>query len=461
MATQGCENVSCVQLHQGKYPMSASQQQKNKGSSGNSKPLRLLLIFMGVILGGAFLLSWSAVQQSDVGFLDALFTATSAVTTTGLTTVTTVDSYNFWGQLIVLILIQVGGIGYLTFASLFLMGDRELDKDEKQVATAQFTLPSRMSLHHFLKNAIIYTVAVELLGMLLLLPVFRGEGMDWGDSVWYSLFHSISAFCTAGFGLYENSLIDFSSHTYLNLVIAGLALAGALGFIVITDIWAVVRGHRKKITFTSKAVLWGMLTLLVLGASTIYLTHTSLESSGAPLLASFFQTVTAHSGAGFNTVDIANLRMPVLMIMMLLMFIGASPSGTAGGIKLTTALSMLAIVQSTLLDKQEVAVGNVEIPDKRLRTAAARITLYILILFLGITVVSAVEAFSFKEIVFECLSALATVGLSTGITSELSEVTKWVLILLMFVGRVGLLTVGTALTGTEQETANAKADLAV
>ncbi len=315
----------------------------------------------------------------------------------------------------------------------------------QKIISAEFTLPKTIRIRDFIQNIIRFTVIMEVLGTLFLFIGFYQKGITGWKGLWFAFFHSVSSFCTAGFSLFDNSLVNFKDHVLINFTISTLAIAGSLGFIVITDLWYRITKKSNKLCFTTKIILYGFLLLLCLGTLLIYATENSRSASGIDVLASFFQAMTTMTTVGMNTIDISVLSLPIILLTIFLMFIRASPSGTAGGLKITTFTAMLAILKSRLLGRRKITFLKNKIPFKRLYVATSTFVLYTSLIFIGTFVLAFTESFEYKEILFEVASALGTVGLSLGVTSSLSFAGKISIILLMFVGRVGVLTFGFAL----------------
>ncbi len=374
--------------------------------------------------------------------------ATSAVSTTGLITVGIADSYNFFGQFIILILFQLGGIGYLTFTTFMILSTtRKITHWHKTLLTSEFTLPQTIRIKDFLKSVIFFTFFMEILGSILFFIAFKIEGMSTGIALWNAVFHSVSAFCTAGFSLFNTGFTEYVDNTFMNAIIAFLAISGSLGFIVATDFTLRLKKKSHRISFTTKIVLIGFIILLSFGFVFFYFFEP--EIYGLPIkervLASFFQVMSAMTTVGFNTVDFGAFVLPMLLVTTILMYIGASPSGTAGGMKITTLTAVFSIMKSRLKGRKRITFLGRTIPFERLYIATSSFIFYTTLIFLGTFILSFTESFSFEQILFEVASALGTVGLSTGITSELSEIGKLIIIILMFIGRLGVLTFGLAI----------------
>ncbi|MDC7997714.1 TrkH family potassium uptake protein [Gilvibacter sediminis] len=411
-----------------------------------SPQMNLVWGFFLYTLIGFGLLALPIFHKTDVSILDSLFIATSAVSTTGLVTVSIFDAYNFFGQFIILLLIQVGGIGYMTLTTYFLLfTTKRITHWHKKVIGAEFTLPKTIKISDFIKSVILFTLFMEIIGAICFYIAFKQDGMQTLQAIWFGVFHSVSAFCTAGFALFNDSFVGFSDNGFVNTIISVLAIAGSLGFIVITDLWYRITKRSEKLSFTTKIVVCGFVILLLIGTVLIYFTDPLIAASDSPLMLAFFQSMTAMTTVGFNTLDTGALWNPILLFVVFLMYIGASPSGTAGGLKITTLTAMLAILKSRLVGQSRISFMKRTIPFERLYVATSTFILYTSVIFLFSFLLSFTETFEFQDILFEVASSLGTVGLSTGITADLSTVGKVLVILLMFIGRVGVLTFGFAL----------------
>ena len=398
---------------------------------------------------GWILLSLPFMNTTDVSFIDNLFTSASAVSTTGLNSVNFADSYTFLGKLVVLLLIQIGGVGYMTFSSFVFLSFSQrhrLRKSQQEALSAEVSLPNTLKLSDFLWAAIVFTVIAESIGTVFLFNYFRHHNYGIFEAGWYSIFHSVSAFCTAGFSLWSNGLENFSDSKTVNVVISALSLAGAIGFIVATDVFNFIRRKTKEITFTTKIILVITTALVAFGTFTLFVT-----TPGITLLEAFFQSTTAMTTAGYNTVNIGELSACSLLILILLMSIGGSPSGTAGGIKTTAFASVLAITYNRLRLNNRVEFLGKRIPLVRLYAATSTLMIYIVSLFISIFLLTWTEDLPFLSLVFESASALGTVGLSAGATTQLSVWGKLIIIVTMLVGRIGVVTFGMAILGTDED----------
>jgi len=398
---------------------------------------------------GWIVLSLPFMNTTDVSWLDNLFTSAAAVSSAGLNSVNFADSYTFLGKLVVLALIQIGGVGYMTFSSFVYLSFSErhrLRKHQQENLSAEVSLPKTLKLSDFLWTALVFTVIAELIGSVFLFNYFRHHGFGIFDSVWYGVFHSVSAFCTAGFSLWNNSLENFADSKTMNIVISCLALSGAMGFIVVTDLFNFIRRKTKEITFTTKIIVTATAGMVAFGTFTLFVT-----TPGITLLEAFFQSVNAMTTAGFNTVHVGTLSSCSLLILILLMSIGGSPSGTAGGMKTTVFCSVLAIMYNRLRLNTRVEFMGSRIPLTRLYAATSTFLVYVLFLFVSVFLLTWTEDLPFIKLVFESAAALATAGLSTGISGELSALGKLIIIATMIIGRIGVVTFGMAILAHDDD----------
>ena len=419
-----------------------------------SPQFNLVWGFLGYTLLGWLLLLVPWFHKTSAPVLDHLFTATSAISTTGLTTVGVFDTYNLVGQIIVMLLFQVGGIGYMTLTTYFLLyTTKNIQHYHRRIIGAGFTMPDTIRVEDFLRSVIVFTIVMEVLGAVSFFIGFRQTGMDAGQAVWFSIFHSVSAFCTAGFGLFGDSFEGYRSNGLMNATISILAIAGSLGFIVITDLWYRLTGRSKALSFTTKIVVYGFVLLLGGGTLLLRLTEPLMQlEPGNAWLTSFFQAMTAMTTVGFNTVPTGELSLPLLLFIFFLMYLGASPSGTAGGMKITTLTAMLAVLKSRLLGEKRITFFGRLIPFERLYVATATFIFYTSLVFGFTFLLSFIEGATLERLLFEVASALGTVGLSVGVTGELSVAGKVIFIIIMFIGRVGVLTFGFALLERRRRT---------
>ena len=252
---------------------SAIQSRYKRFQISKSPQLNLVWGFFLYTLMGFLLLSIPLFHRTDVAFLDNLFISTSAISTTGLVTISIFDSYNFFGQFIIMILIQLGGIGYMTLTTYYLLfTTKRITRWHQKIIGAEFTMPATIQIKDFIKSVVYFTLVMEFLGTISFYIAFHQEGITGLKGMWFSLFHSVSSFCTAGFSLFNDSFESFSENNLINWTISVLAIAGSLGFIVITDVWYRIRGKSKAITFTSKIIIYGFIILLGMGTLLFYFT---------------------------------------------------------------------------------------------------------------------------------------------------------------------------------------------
>jgi trk system potassium uptake protein TrkH len=422
----------------------------------------LIFSFLSIILAGTVLLMLPhAVHGDSLSFIDALFTSTSATCVTGLIVVDTGSRFTLFGQIIILLLIQLGGLGIMTFSTFFIfliIGKFSLsDRDVIQETLTQSPIKNITGL---LKTIFIFTISIEVIGGLLLTLCFLDQ-MPLKKASYYGIFHSISAFCNAGFSLLPNSFVDYQGTWSINLILMVLIVLGGIGFVVLNEfkrfLFKKEKQFRSSFSFHSKIALIITSILIVTGALIIYLFEHHNVLANKPvqtkLLIALFQSVTSRT-TGFNTVDISSLTNASLFFIIILMFIGASPGSCGGGIKTTTAGVVFAMLVARFQNRDEVNIANRRIPNNIVSKAISVTFLSIVIIMLLTTLIVEVERAGishqesrglFLELLFEVVSAFGTVGLSTGLTSGLSAAGKFIIILAMFVGRLGPLTIALAI----------------
>ncbi len=418
-------------------------------------PLVLPIIFFGVliIIGSALLFSAESDSVEPLSWTDAFFTATSATCVTGLVVVDTGAYFTYFGQIIILFLIQIGGLGIMTFASLAFYLWRKRVSFTDRIAVGQSLLHDpAFHLGKFLIRLVAWTFLIEFFGAAFLFiqapHIF---------SPFSALFHAVSAFCNAGFSLFPNSLMDWQGDWSVNLVFIMLIFLGGIGFSVLVELQThcaklikpIRNKLREKLSWHSKTVLQTSIFIIIFGWVAIYLAefvgyHRIMVADDA-ILTSLFQSVTCRT-AGFNTLDIAKMTNVSLVIMLFLMFIGGAPGSCAGGIKVTTFRVLVSVITSQLSGKRQASIGQFGISEEIIRKAlllfiCAGGIIFIASLLLNITEGGDLPHYQvrgqFLEILFETVSAFSTVGLSTGLTAKLTAAGKWILIVLMFVGRLG------------------------
>jgi len=385
-------------------------------------------------------------HNSQNTIVDHLFFAFSVVSTTGLAPADFSSSYNLLGQIVSLFFIQLGGVGYMSLSSFIILKQfHRLPKISARLLKMEFNLPSRYPLISFIYSVFLFTLLIEILGTIGLYIGFKNAGVE--DPFWNALFHSISAFCTAGFSLFGDSMSKFIDNSWITSTILILSLLGSIGFIVLLDFWMKLTRKRKHITLTSKIILSGTFLFWMLSSVLIYFSDPQLTMQGwEGMKLSIFQSISAHTTVGFNNYDIGAISHGGIFILIVLMVIGASPAGTGGGIKTTSITALMAVLMSVLKRSHHITFFKKEIPASNIYLAISSAIFYSFFLLVGTWLVLIIEGenFPFEKILFEVTSALSTVGLSTGITGQLSDLSKLIICLIMFIGRLGVLTFGFA-----------------
>ncbi len=416
-------------------------------------PARVLTVgYLVVIIVGTSLLSTSlaTVSQQGLSLVDSLFTATSATAVTGLIVVNTAEDLSFFGQLVVLSLIQIGGLGLMSMSTLVaLLLGRKITFKDRIIISKDLNYFNLANILKVVEYVVFFTLGIEAVGAALLFIKFYFL-LPLKKAAYYAVFHSISAFCNAGFDVFGNSLENFTGDIYINLVITALFIMGGLGFSVIADVYH--RDEFAQFSLHTKVVLLITAVLIGIGVIGIFVLEffNPATLGNLPLFekltAAYFQGVTPRT-AGFNTVPIGKLTAGSLFLTIILMFIGASPGSTGGGLKTTTMGALLTATYSLIIGKENPELFGRTLPQEIIYKALA-MTIISLLVIVGITLgLSITEEFSFIKVLFETVSAYGTVGLSTGITGELSTLGKMMISSLMFAGRVGPLTLAVALGG--------------
>lgn len=412
--------------------------------------------FGGTIFLGALLLTLPFATRDGRGasFFDALFTSASATCVTGLVLHDTWSYWSLFGQFVILMLIQIGGMGVVTMAiAVFLFTGKKIGLKQRCVMQESIAAPQVGGIVRLTSFIIKSTLLIEGLGALLLATRFCPE-FGLGKGLWHSLFHSVSAFCNAGFDLMGkkgefSSLTTYSQDPVVNLTVMLLIIIGGIGFFV----WSDIREHHlrfKLYRLHTKLVLLTTLVLLVIPAVFLFFAEFGrpqwgFANNGERLLASLFQTVTPRT-AGFNTVDLSIATEPTILLMVLLMITGGSPGSTAGGFKTTTLATLLLSVRAVFKREDSLQSFGRRFPSDTLRHAAALFLLYTTLFLFGGAAICSIDNIPLLSALFETASAIGTVGLSLGVTPQLSMVSQTILILLMFFGRVGGLTLIFAMT---------------
>ena len=408
-------------------------------------PQIIIFGFAGLILLGSLLLMLpvSARSGSGASFTDALFTATSAVCVTGLVVHDTASFWSLPGQIIILGLIQTGGMGVVTLAlAIYTLSGKRIGLKQRTAMQEAISAPNIGGIIRLSRFVIKMILIIEMLGTILLATIFcRDFGLMKG--LWYALFHSVSAFCNAGFDLMGlrapySSLTGYAGHPVINLTISSLIIIGGIGFMT----WDDVRKygiHIRRYHMQSKVVLVTSFFLISLPMVYFYYYECQALPGKERVWAAFFQSVTART-AGFNTVDLSSFGDTGLMVLMALMLVGGSPGSTAGGMKTTTLAVMIATMVTVFFRKDQTHLFRRRIPEEAVRNALAIFMLYLILFLTGALLICHLDGIPLVASLFETASALGTVGLTTGITEGLSLYSRFILIVLMYTGRVGGLT---------------------
>lgn len=407
----------------------------------------IVLGFLGIILLGALLLCLPFASNGSTGFIDALFTATSATCVTGLVSLTTATHWTLFGKIVIILLIQIGGLGFMTFISLTaIVAKKNIGLKERKLIMQSVGSLELSGIYTLIKRISIGTFIVEGIGALLLAIRFWILDYSFIMGLWYGIFHSISAFCNAGFDILgSNSLEDYSSDPFILLTVSALIIVGGIGFLV----WGDVKKNGlkfKRYRLHSKLVLVATAILLFGGTVILYLTERNHAFANMGVaeswLNAFFQSTTLRT-AGFASVNQATLSSGGTVISYILMLIGGSPGSTAGGIKTITFTVMILNAVAFARNKDNVTVFKKQIEPSTVKQACAIIAIYLAaacIVTVAITMIEDGKGFDLEDILYEVVSAVGTVGLTRGITPLLTVGSKILLCLTMFFGRMGGLT---------------------
>ena len=405
----------------------------------------IIMGFAALILLGSFLLMLPFSTQNGRGatFTDALFTATSAVCVTGLVVQDTATYWSSFGQAVIITMIQIGGMGVVTVAiAITTLSGRQISLKQRSTMQEAISAHKVGGIVRMTGFIIRMTALFELLGAVLLAPTFCRE-FGIAKGIWYAVFHSISAFCNAGFDLMGvksrfSSLSFFADHTAVNIIVMALIVTGGIGFMT----WDDIKTHKhrlRKYRMQSKVILVTTALLIALPALYFFFFEFGNESAGNRVLLSLFQAITPRT-AGFNTADLTKIGQVGTAIIILLMLVGGSPGSTAGGMKTTTLAVLFSTAISVFRRREHTNFFGRRITDDTVRNAATILMLYLVLFLTGGCVISLVEGLPLGTCLFETASAVGTVGLSLGITPSLGLVSQFILIVLMFIGRVGGLT---------------------
>lgn len=418
----------------------------------------IILGFAAVILLGSLLLMLpiSAADGQGTPFIDALFTATSAVCVTGLIVRDTATYWSAFGQAIILGLIQIGGMGVVTVAvAIFSAAGNKISLKQRSTMQEAISAPQVGGIVHLTGFIIRMTVIFELLGAAVMAPVFcKGFGIVKG--LWYSIFHSVSAFCNAGFDLMGvrepySSLTYFSAHPIINLAVMALIVTGGIGFLVWDDV-RTNKLHVRKYKMQSKVVLTVSGLLILFPALYFFFFEFGQAPLGERVWNALFQSVTTRT-AGFNTADLTALSETGMAVMVILFLVGGSPGSTAGGMKTTTLAVLFSTAVSVFRRREHTHFFGRRLEEEAVRNAATILTMYLTLFLAGGFIISRVEGLPLLTCLFETASAVGTVGLTLGVTPQLGLLSRSILIALMYLGRVGGLTLIFATLSRQDNTA--------
>lgn len=426
---------------------------KNKSRRPSAPRLAIAAFAVTIMVGSALLMLSAAMKgKGNLPFIDALFLSTSATCITGLSTIDTAERLTVFGQIIMIVLMQVGGLGFMTVtSSLYIMLGRRDTLKERITIQEELEQYNMDGLRGLIKRIIKLTFITESIGMLLLALGFS-RTMDFGRALWFGLFHSVAAFCNAGFDIIPggSSVTVFNNQPLILLTLAALNIVGGLGFLVINN--AVTKKRWRFFKLNTKVVLIFTAVLLLFGTVAVFACeyNNSLTignmSAGQKLLNALFMSASSRT-AGFNSISVKGMRDITKIIICGLMFVGGAPASTAGGIKITTLFILLAVVFSAVNQRKKTIIGMRKINENLVAKAVAVLMLALIVLFVGQVILSLSDgAFSLSDRLFEQISAYCTTGLTVGVSQGLSVVGKLVMIFSMFVGRIGILSFFTAFT---------------
>ncbi|HZH62117.1 MAG TPA: TrkH family potassium uptake protein [Metabacillus sp.] len=414
----------------------------------------LILVFIVFITLGTLLLKLPFATTTSVSWLDALFTATSAMTVTGLVVVDTAQAYTLFGEIVIVSLIQIGGLGIMSFAVLiFMMLGKKIGLKERLLVQQALNQTSIGGVIKLIKNLFVFSLSIELIAMVFLAIKWVPE-YGWSQGLYFSFFHSISAFNNAGFALWPDSLMKYVGDPIINIFVTFLFIIGGIGFTVLSDLWN--KKKFQKLSLHSKMMIVGTFIINIVAMLLIFVLEYSnsktlggLPSLGDKVWGAYFQALTTRT-AGFNTLDIGSLDEATIFLFLLLMFIGAGSASTGGGIKLTTFMVIIFAVLTFLKGKKDIVMRNRSINLEVVIRALAISTIGLVFIIIAVFILNISEDAPFLEILFEVISAFGTVGLSMGLTGSLTFIGKIVIIFIMFIGKLGPLTLAFSLAQPEK-----------
>ncbi len=413
--------------------------------------IRILFIgYILIALFGSFILMLPIMHTKSISFLDAFFTSASAVSMTGLVVLNTSLDFSFYGQLVILLLIQIGGLGYMSIAmALYILVRKKMSFGEKNLLRESLIYPSTDGLVGFLKKVLFFVFAIELIGAILLFFRFKLD-MNLSEALWASIFHSISAFNNAGFSVFESGLMPYRNDFWINFIITSLVIIGGLGYFVLLELYFFSKRRFATLSLHTRLVLISTVVLIIFASLVVFLfEYHNPKSIGEfslfdKIMSAYFTAVNYRT-AGFNTLDISTFKDASLFFGSLFMIIGGAPGGTAGGIKVTTIAVLLIYAYWSIKDSN-TRIFNFEIPNETINKAFIITVSSIVYIITCVLILSLIEDDkSFLPLLFETSSAFATVGVSVGDGGTLSlsalfnSESKLIIILLMLSGRVGVL----------------------
>ncbi|MCL9780111.1 TrkH family potassium uptake protein [Vibrio sp. S4M6] len=428
-------------------------ERKRKQRKGN-EPRVILLTFLGVLIPSALLLTLPVFSVSGLSVTDALFTATSAISVTGLGVVDAGKHFTTEGQILLMFLMQVGGLGQMTLSAvlLYLFGVK-LSLKQQSLAKESLGQDTSVDIHSLVNQIVIFAFATEFVGFVLLSIRFVPQ-LGWETGMFYALFHAISAFNNAGFSLFSNNMMGYVNDPLVLLTLAGLFIFGGLGFTVVVDIAKNWRKGFSQLLLHTKIMIVMTPVLLISGTVLIWALEHNNPLTLGPLsessqwLSAFFQSASART-AGFNSVDLSYFTHPALLVVIVLMLIGAGSTSTGGGIKVSTFTVAVVATWAFLRQKKHVVMFKRTVNWQIVTKSLAIIVVSGALLTTAMFLLMITEKASFVKVVFETVSAFSTVGLTAGLTAHLSEPGKIILIIVMIIGRIGPLTLAFMLARPE------------
>ncbi len=420
-----------------------------------SMPKVFFKYYLVIVLLGSILLRLPISLNSDaeVTFFDTLFTATSAVSVTGLAVTSTVDSFSLFGQIIIMILIICGGMGIMAIkASIYLLFRLKLDSKDRRLLMNEQQHDKNIGMTKLVRQILYITFLITTLGFIMLsLRLYFYYDMSLSQSLWYGLFHSVSAINNAGFDLFGNSLINYTDDYYIQLVFMGLIIFGGIGFPVIIECTRYLKHKikRKKqlfrVSLFTKLTVSMYFSILIFGFLFIFFVEYNNglayndNSFMDKVFLALFQSVTTRN-AGFATTELSRFSSATIVVMTIMMFIGAAPSSTGGGIRTTTFAVIAVYVYNKAINREQVVAFKRHLPNETVTKAFLTFSLGIMILFVGTIIILIFDPLPASDVLFEVASAFGTTGLSTGITASLTRVSQFILIIIMFTGQIGITT---------------------